>query len=283
VPTAQGGLLVVVQARMESQRFPGKVLAPLLGQPMLLWTLARLQQLRTPHTLVVACPDTEATHTQLVPALVPHGYVVEIVEGDPTDVLHRFAVVAARYGAQEIVRLTGDCPLIDPGIIDAMLAYHHWSALPRPDHTGIAAEWPDGLDCEVMSREALDCADAEATLPHEREHVTPFLWATPGRFRCATLPCPFALPQYQWSVDTPEDLRLIAKLLTYTLIRVGHGFTWQDLWTTLVCCPTLREHLLARPARNGAYVTQVANATGGAVQSWETLRYKAAAVWRGDG
>jgi spore coat polysaccharide biosynthesis protein SpsF len=284
VPTAQGGLLVVVQARMESQRFPGKVLAPLLGQPMLLWTLARLQQLRTPHTLVVACPDTTATHTQLVPALVPHGYTVEVVDGDPNDVLRRFAVVAGLHQAQEIVRICGDCPLIDPGVVDSLIAHHHWGMFPRPDHTGIGlrhSHWPDGMDCGIFSREALTIADAEATLPREREHVEPFLCDVPDRFRCATLPCPLDLSPYQFSVDTPRDLQLVSQLLKHTLARVGFGFTWQDLWLTLELRPTLRQQFLARPARNGAYMAQVAAETGGQGLSWEPLAGKAAAVWRG--
>jgi spore coat polysaccharide biosynthesis protein SpsF len=284
VPTAQGGLLVVVQARYESQRFPGKVLAPLLGQPMLLWELARLQQMRTPHTLVVACPDTEATHTQLVPALVPHGYIVELVEGDPNDVLRRFVVVAERYKAQEIVRICGDCPLIDPVVVDSLIAYYHWGMLPRPDHAGTGFRhpyWPDGMDCGIFPRETLRIADAEATLPHEREHVEPFMYEDPPRFHCTTLPCPFDLHAYQWSVDTPGDLHLVAQLLKHTLARVGFGFTWQDLWLTLELRPTLKQQCLARPARNGSYLAQVAAETGMAAQSWEPLAGKAAAVWRG--
>ena len=272
-PRAQGGLLVVVQARYESTRFPGKVLAPLLGQPMLLWQLLRLQHLRTPHTLVVACPDTEGTHEQILPALVPHGYTVEIVDGDPNDVLRRFAVIAERYQAQEVVRLTGDTPLLDPAVVDELIAYHHWYSVPRADHTGIAAEWPDGMDCEIVSWDALALAYAEASSAAEREHVTPFIWGTPDRFRCATLPCPLDLTTYQWSVDTPYDLTIVGQLLKRTLTRVGFGFTWQDLWLTLELFPLLKQQMLARPARNRAYAIQVAAETGQAAQTWEQLRY----------
>ena len=274
-------VLIIVQARMASTRFPGKVLAPLLGQPMLLWQLDRLSRVQTPHTLVVgtsAAPE----NAPLVELCQRHGYRIQASTGiAEDDVLGRFHTIAEAYPeAQEIVRVTGDCPLIDPVIVDALIAQHRGhnmtDALQRDgywhtpiDHTGIAAEWPDGQDCEIFSRTALDLADVEATASHDREHVTPWIWSQPEMFRCKTLPCPLDLSWMQTSVDTQDDLTMVQHLLDWILTDVGFSFGWRDIWRYIVKSPMLRVWQQRRPPRNQAYVTQV-----GSGKTWEELRYR---------
>jgi spore coat polysaccharide biosynthesis protein SpsF (cytidylyltransferase family) len=154
-----------------------------------------------------------------------------------------------------------------------MALYHRYHGDQKADHTGIAAQWPDGMDCEMFSREALEIAQAEATLPSDREHVTPYIWRHPERFVLKTLPCPFDLHDVQWSVDTSYDLLLLENLLKRTLPRTGLDFTWQDLWGTLQLSPHLKQEMQARTQRNHAYTEQVAKEHGTPVQSWESLRY----------
>ncbi len=266
-------LVFIVQARAGGFRFPGKMLAPLLGQPLLLWHLSRLSRVEIPHTLVVACPDTPGNEA-IADLCKKHGYLCELVPVPENDVLARYAWVAQKYDATEIVRTCADCPCLDPCIVFDLIV-SHWHPKERSDHTGIAACWPDGQDCEIFSRQALDMANAEATSISDREHVTPWIWSQPDRFRLATLPCPFDLSAAQWStsVDTSEDLRLVEHFVMYTLPRIGMTFGWRDLWATLRLEPWLADRMAARQPRNQAYVEQVAKEQGIAVQNWERIRY----------
>jgi spore coat polysaccharide biosynthesis protein SpsF len=292
-------VLVIVQARMESSRFYGKVTAQLLGQPLLLWLLDRVSSMRTPHRLVVASPDTSANHA-IADLCAKHGYQHELVPGDPGNVLHRYAVVAQRYDAEQIVRVTGDCPLVDAAILDGLLAYHATSAhqgiidrgiyggmaLPPiimqvpPAYTGLALEFGDGFDCEVFGRSALEAADTEATLPSEREHCWPFLVNHPDRFRCCVYPCPFNMSWLRLSVDTADDLAVVETLLEACLVRYGSTFGWRDLLMTIETkrrtvagLSDIKARMAARP-HNQAYVAQVAREQEGVgAQDWADLRY----------
>ena len=264
-------LLIIVQARVGGTRLPGKVLKPLFGQPMLLWLLDRVRQMKTPHDLVVASPDTAGNHA-IADMCVRHGYSYVLVPGNENDVLGRFQDVAdAIPEATDIVRLCGDSPLIDPSAIDALVAQHD---VQHNDHTGIAAEWPDGMDCEVFTRRSLEIANTEATESSEREHVTPYLWRKPQRFRCQTLPCPFDLRYLQTSVDTSYDLAMVEKLLERLLHDVGFGFGWRDVWRMIETYRIFRDWQLARLPRNSAYVNQIARERDIPVASWETERYR---------
>lgn len=266
-------LVIIVQARLGSSRYPGKVVVPLLGQPMLLWLLMRLARLALRHTTVVACPPGPA-NAPLLALCRRHGYRVMAPEVPEDDVLARFAAVAAHYDADLIVRLCGDCPCLDPvvvhTVITAQQVYGRTAAL-----TAIAPEWPDGMDCEIVTRGALAAAHAEATAPSEREHVTSFLYNHPDRFCGMTVPCPLDLQEVRWTVDTPQDLPVLETLVKRTVTQYGCWYGWQDLWATMMLNATLRDRLTVRPGtRNRAYCEQVARERGTPVQSWETLRYK---------
>ncbi len=267
-------LLVCVQARMGGSRFPGKVLAPLLGQPMLLWQLDRVARMQTPHTLVVACPPGKENEA-IIDLCHRHGYLAFAPERKETDVLARFQSIAEFFYASEVVRLTADCPLVDSQVIDQLIAYHRCQT-PVPDHTGIAAEWPDGCDAEIFSRNALEIAHAEATLASEREHVTSFLWSNRHRFRLGTFPCPFDLSLQQYSVDTPDDLRLVTGILERCLERHGHQFGWREIADVLRTDASLAQLHAKRAPRNSVYTMQVAQEQGLAeIPRWEELRYGA--------
>lgn len=285
-------LVVIVQARVESQRFPSKVLAPLLGQPLLLWLLSRASQIQTPHQLVVAAPNTPANHA-IANLCTTHGYTCLLVPGDPNDVLGRFHDVATQYDATTVVRLVGDTPLLDPQIIDDLLAYHASQSLPtlthrsivgrqilpverghaHPDLTGLDITWGDGFDSAVLSRTALDTAHNEATLLSDREHVEPFLFRQTRRFHATLYPCPFDLSWVRLSVDNQDDLAQAERVLESCLWHYGKGFGWRDVWATIKQHPDIEQYMRARP-HNPAYAAQVAQEQGWPGEpSWQDLRY----------
>jgi spore coat polysaccharide biosynthesis protein SpsF len=206
-----GGPLVVVQARAGSTRLPGKVLADVAGMPMLEFQLRRLRPIEglDRARIVVATSDLPGDDPV---AAVAEGLGLDVVRGSEADVLGRFALAVARHPADAVVRLTGDCPLTDPAIVHAALRLHHDAAA---DYTSnvFPRSFPKGLDVEVLAASALRAADAEATAAAEREHVTPFLYRRPERFRLANLASGQALGEEWWTVDTADDLERIRSMV----------------------------------------------------------------------
>ena len=174
--------LVVIQARMGSTRLPGKVLADLGGRPLLGLQLARLERLPEAQ-IVVATSDLPGDDP--VAALADE-YGVPSVRGPEQDVLGRFALAVAAHPGDEVVRLTADCPLTDPGLVEAVLALRRATDADYAGNTLIRT-FPDGLDVEVMTAATFATADRESTDPLDREHVTRFVLRNPHRFRSANL------------------------------------------------------------------------------------------------
>jgi spore coat polysaccharide biosynthesis protein SpsF len=176
--------LVVVQARTGSTRLPGKVLLPLAGRPLLARLLERVRAARTPFALVVAT-TTEAADEPVRELCRGLGHLdVDCFSGHPTDLLDRHYQAALAAGAEVVVKIPSDCPLVDPAAIDRVLAFY-FAQPERWDYVSNLhpPSWPDGNDVEVMPIAALAAAWREAARPHEREHTTPFLWDQPERFR----------------------------------------------------------------------------------------------------
>lgn len=199
--------LAILQARTTSSRLPGKVLRPILGKPMLLHQIERILHARRVDDLIVATSDDPSDDT-LAETLEDAGVAVH--RGDLDDVLARFKGAADRFpGAGTLLRLTGDCPLADWEVIDRIVeafetgGYDYISNCDPPT-------WPDGLDVEVLSRDALDAAFEEATLKSEREHVTPFIRNGRDRFRVGNVEADTDLSALRWTVDEPEDFAFVA-------------------------------------------------------------------------
>lgn len=234
--------------------------------------LDRISRVRRKHDLVVACPESEE-NVLLQRLLQKHGYECHIVPGDPNDVLARFYTVAASYAPDHIVRLTGDCPLIDPRAIEQMIAYHLDA---RVTYTGIAQEWGDGNDMEIFTMAALTLAHQKATLPSEREHVTPFLYNNPRLFSSAFFPCPLNAQWLRYSVDTAEDLRIANYIANTLTARHGWGYGWRDILFLAQENDYIRSHMIDRQVMNPAYIEQIKkecanNESWG--KAWEDLRY----------
>jgi spore coat polysaccharide biosynthesis protein SpsF len=200
-------ILAVLQARMSSTRLPGKVMADVLGQPMIARQIERLARSARIDRLVVA---TSVDPTDDALAGWGEGAGVSVVRGPLEDVLGRFGgVVRAHPQATTVLRLTADCPLADPGVIDALVDRRLAAGADYANNVTPERTFPHGLDAEAMSPEALLAAEAEAADPYEREHVTPFIYRRPDRFRLATLTREPSLAHLRWTVDLPADLAFV--------------------------------------------------------------------------
>jgi glutamate-1-semialdehyde-2,1-aminomutase len=217
-------IVAVVQARMGSTRLPGKVLKPLAGRPMLWHVLTRALAAKSVDEVVLATTDAPEDRA-LEPTARALG--VRVVYGHPTDVLDRFRLAAQASGADAIVRVTADCPFLDPEIVDACVELFKKSGAAYASNA-IKRTFPDGLDVEVFSSAALETAWKEAALPSEREHVTPFIWKNPARFPAAELTRETDLSALRWCVDNPEDL-LLAQAVCEELGRGGRLFGCREL------------------------------------------------------
>ncbi|MBP2230501.1 spore coat polysaccharide biosynthesis protein SpsF [Azospirillum agricola] len=238
---ARPRIVAISQARMTSTRLPGKVLLEAAGKPLLVHHLERLR--RTPGLDAVMLATTvNATDDPLVACAGALG--VPVFRGDEQDVLGRFAGAAALAGADIVVRVTSDCPLIDPDLIGALVAafLKGREETPPIDYRSIDVTLhPRGLDAEILTRAALDEAARLATDPDEREHVTPYVYRRPDRFRLGVPLAPAGGSHggshggYRWCVDEAADYDLVRRLLE-RLYPVNPRFGWQD------CCKILAEH-----------------------------------------
>lgn len=202
---------IIVQARMTSTRLPGKVLLPILGRPMLSYQLERLRRVRQADRIVIAT-TSNATDDPIVAFCATEG--VDCTRGSEQDVLSRYFEAASRFAADTVVRVTSDCPLIDPQLIDsAISAYRDEAGGCDYVSNMIEPSWPYGMAVEVFSARALAEAHAEATEAAEREHVTPFIYWRPGRYRLKSMTMQPDLSQHRWTVDTPEDFELVRRIL----------------------------------------------------------------------
>jgi len=211
--------VAIVQARTSSSRLPGKVMQPILGIPMIVFMLRRVARAQNLDHLVLA---TSVEKSDDILSQIAAQYGFDCYRGDLLDVLGRFVGAAKLYEADVIVRLTGDCPLIDFDVIDSCIAtliqqdLHYVSNVDPPTY-------PDGLDVEVLTFEALARASADARLPSDREHVTPYIRRNKTQFRQANLHSCVDLSSLRWTVDHPDDLELVRALVNSVQHRGVHA------------------------------------------------------------
>lgn len=241
---AEVRVLAILQARVSSSRLPGKVLCPVAGRPMILRQLERIGRARLIDQTIVAT-SVDASDDELVRTL--EAAAIAVWRGSLDDVLDRFIQAAAKYPSRHIVRLTGDCPLTDPDVIDAVIAHH---LVGGADITGNSNQptFPDGLDVEVVRTGRLREAAAEARHKFEREHVTQFLYRRPERFRIAHYKAERDLSSLRWTVDEPEDLTFVRAVYD-ALLPQSPSFGMYEVLALLDARPELTS-INARFARN---------------------------------
>lgn len=235
VPATDCLVLAVLQARVSSTRLPGKVLKPILGQPMLARHIERLRRSQCIDKLIVA---TSGDSSDDPVAALCDRLGLSCFRGSLNDVLDRVYRAALPYKPQYLVRLTGDCPLADPAIIDATIQLCVDGGFDYASNT-LEATFPDGLDVEVVRYTCLEQAWHEANLPSQREHVTPFIYQHPLRFRLASYKSPSDFSQLRWTVDEPEDLKLIETIYN-SLYPSNPSFSMNDVLALVEQRPELR-------------------------------------------
>lgn len=219
----------IIQARLRSKRLPFKVLRYIGDKPMLQHVIERVQRARSVGKIIVA--TTTRPEDEAILDLARECGVLGFA-GSEKDVLGRF-IQALRHHApapqafrvedegliplgnsgQTVVRITGDCPLVDPELIDASIDFLFCGGYDLVSSSGEGA-YPDGMDVECVARETLEIAAREAITPYDREHVTPFILARPERFRIGKMAPEVAFPRLKLSVDTQEDLDRVRRIVS---------------------------------------------------------------------
>ncbi len=236
--------VAIIQARIGSTRLPGKILMPLRGHPMLWHVVTRVRA--TPSISEVVVATTTEERDEPVRTFCA-GAGIACFSGSENDVLDRFYQAAVRHHADPIVRITADCPMVDPGVIEQVLAMY---ATGNFDHVGVATgagaaferqgRFPDGLDAECFSFAAVERAWREATAPSDREHVTPFIWREAGRFRLAGLRPDADYSTLRWTVDNAADFQF-AEQIYDALYDEKRMFGMHDVLQYLAKHPDLTE------------------------------------------
>ncbi len=201
-------ILLIVQARLGSTRLPQKVLKPLLGKPLIGRLFERLKQLQTPHQLILAT-TRKAEDTRLVRYL--QGMGISVFRGETENVLERYYQCAKQNQGEIIVRITGDCPLIQPHLIDEMLQNFSSSHMDYFSNVH-PRSYPKGFDVEIFTFEALEKARFDSKDPHDLEHVTPYLVNHPEFFSLKNKQLEKDYSSFNVSVDTLEDFYWVEKL-----------------------------------------------------------------------
>ncbi|MEM7457513.1 MAG: glycosyltransferase family protein [Planctomycetota bacterium] len=204
--------VAIIQARMGSSRLPGKVMAEIYGQTMLERVVGRVAIAKQINDVVVATtdkPDDDAIES----LCRTKGW--RIFRGEENDVLSRFLGAAGQSGAAKIVRITADCPLIDPHLIDIAVESLDPERLDYVSNVWPKRTFPRGLDVEAFTLETLVRADLQAKTPAHREHVTSQVYSRPDRFRIGGMEYPVNNSDLRWTVDTPDDLKLIRTIYGY--------------------------------------------------------------------
>lgn len=216
-------IVAIVQARMSSSRLPGKSMAELAGKPMIARVLERIAAARELDRVILAT-STDSTDDTLADWAAQAGQ--PCYRGSLDDVLARYALCAAEENADVVVRLTGDNPFKDPGVIDAVIDFHRVRELDFA-YNNKPPSFPEGLDVEVFTRSALERMMREAADPFEREHVTQFMYRRPEQFAQANFAAPTDDSDLRLTVDTEADL-VVARAVYAELHRDGEIFPSSD-------------------------------------------------------
>lgn len=214
--------VAIVQARMGSTRMPGKVLAKIKGVPLIELLLRRLNQSRAIDQIVVAT-SLDPRNLPLVDLVRSLGFAFE--QGSENDVLDRYYQAALKHSAQIVIRITGDCPLVDPQLVDHCVDEFIRAKVDYLSNTS-PPTYPDGLDIEVVTFEALSQAHQLATAAYDREHVTPFLRSS-DQFTRKSVVGPVDHSMLRWTVDDPEDFEVIQNV--FESLGVDRLFGWEEV------------------------------------------------------
>lgn len=225
-------VLAILQARMSSSRLPGKVLKPILGEPMLWRQIERVHRARKVDKLIVAT-STDPTDDPVEEFCRARG--IDCFRGDLARVLDRYYQAALKYRPKNILRLTGDCPLSDPEVIDKLIDFFNAGNFDYASNT-IPHTYPNGLDAEIFTVKTLGRAWQGAVVPYSWEHVTPFIYGNPQLFKLGSFVAKKDLSALRWTVDTKEDFEHVSYIYE-NLYPKNPSFTSGDILDFLSAKP----------------------------------------------
>lgn len=225
-------IVAIIQARVGSTRLPGKVLKEICGKPMLQRVIERVKMASRIDEIVVAT-TRKKEDDEIVKIAEKCG--VKFFRGSEEDVLDRYYWAAKKFRAEIVVRVTADCPLIDPKIIDKTVDFFTSGKFDYVSNA-LKPTLPDGLDIEVFTFDALQKAWKKAKLPSEREHVTPYIWKHQREFKIGSFESDVNLSHLRWTVDREEDLIFVREIYK----RIGKEiFYMEDVLSILEKHPEL--------------------------------------------
>lgn len=215
-------IVALLQARMGSVRLPNKVMLPIMGVPLIELMLSRLAKVKEIDQIVVAT-GTGKENDPLAEHVKNIGF--NVFRGSEDDVLARFYEASLKFKADAYIRVTGDCPLIDPQLVSDVINKYKESNVDYISNA-INPKYPDGLDTEIFSAAALKRSFEEAEERYEREHVTPYIRES-GKFKCVSVEGEIDYSENRWTVDEPADFKLIEKIFEH--FGKGNLFSWNDV------------------------------------------------------
>lgn len=221
----------VIQARMGSERLPGKVLQDIAGKPMIDRVVERVQRCLSIDGVIVAT-STNASDDHLAEHCKNLG--VHVVRGSEDDVLSRYALAAEKFRCEFVVRITADCPLVDPAIVDQVV----YEVTENPGVQYACNFFPQrlfprGLDAEVLTVRTLNQINAEAIEPRYREHVTLMIYENASRFNISSVSNRLDHSHLRWTVDTEADLFLVRTIYDYFVGRGIYTFGYSEIMRAL--------------------------------------------------
>lgn len=236
---------IIIQARVDSSRFPEKVLKKILGKPLAWHVIERCKRFRGCDNVVLA---TSSRRMDDELAAIGRDCKVDIYRGSATDVLDRYYRCASKFKFDTVIRITADCPLIDADIGGMVLKEYLESGL---DYVRTGYSFPDGLSVEVFSFNTLKKAWKNAKLPSEREHVTPYMIMNPGLVASKIIEHSPDLSNYRFTVDYKEDLAFVNRIYESLYLK-NKNFSLKEILQLLKNNPEI-QRLMPAPKRNEGY------------------------------
>ena len=247
-------IVAIIQARVGSTRLPQKILKEIAGKPLLWHVIQRLKK-ATLITEIIVATTTKEEDKPIIK--IASDASTKTFVGSEEDVLDRYYQAAKTYKADIVVRITADCPLIDPGEVDKLVKYFLYDNFDYVSNTcpdedaGCRQTYPDGLDAEVFSFKALEHAWKDAKLLSEREHVTPYIRKHSEIFKVGYMGYIEDLSHMRWTIDYPEDLTFVREVYKL-LYEQGNIFSMKDVLTLLSEHPELK-NINSKIIRNEGY------------------------------
>ena len=216
-------ITVIIEARTGSSRLPNKVIAEIEGKPMIFYVIDRIKQIKSVEQIILA--TTQEENDKILTEIAKQNSIGSFV-GDSIDVLDRGYQCALQNNADPIIRITGDCPLIDPDIVEEMLEFYLKNNYDYVSNR-INPKYPDGLDVEIYSFNTLQMAAQNAKWSSERELVTTYITKNPKNFKIFSYENQEDLSEYRWTVDEQKDLEFIRKI--YSIMKPKTNFSMKEI------------------------------------------------------